>query len=62
MMKNVLSSIPPSTASAEEIQALMVSYDEKALVGLKMRHAGIEGDIKAVDEVVEAAKRMIAAK
>lgn len=59
MMQEVLSSIPPSQASAEQIQELMAIYDEKALVGLKMRHARIEEHIKKVDTVVEAAKQKI---
>jgi hypothetical protein len=62
MLQNVLSSIPPAGTSAEEIRGLMASYDEKVLVGLKMRNARIEEHVKKVDTVVELAEQAIRTK
>lgn len=62
MVKNILSSIPPAGTSAEEIRGLMASYDEKVLVGLKMRNAQIEEHVKKVNTVVELAEQSIRTK
>jgi len=62
MVKDILASIPPAGASAEDIQKLMAIYDEKALVGLKMRQSHVEEYSKRVSAVVELAEKAIRAK
>ena len=62
MVKDILASIPPAGASVEDIQKLMAIYDEKALVGLKIRQSHVEEYSKRVSAVVELAEKAIRAK
>jgi hypothetical protein len=59
MVKDILHSIPPVGARAEDIQELMAIYDEKALIGLKMRQSHVEEYSKRVSTIVELAERAI---
>ncbi|WP_158748302.1 hypothetical protein [Acidobacterium sp. S8] len=59
MVQIILSSVPPAGTSAADVQGLMASYDEKVLVGLKMRSTRIEEHVKKVNTVVELARQAI---